>query len=91
MRTIRTSRDKEYPVDYCGIGYAGMLKMQLRDSRPLGQIAPEFEGLGSVTYTDGGAEPEAFEGFTRLNRLEWIDGHSVAVLLAKDEGDEEVL
>lgn len=90
MRKIRTSRDMEYPVDYCGIGYEGMLKMQIKDSRPLGEIAPEFEGLDSVIYTKDEDEPHTFDGFTRLNRLEWVDDHDVVVILAKPQTEEDV-
>ena len=88
MRKLRTSKGNEYSVDYCGIGYLGMLKMQVHDSRPLGEIAPEFDGLESVVYTDEGEEPEAFEGFSKLNRLEWVDDNSVIVILAKHEEEE---
>lgn len=84
MRTIRTSREKTYPVDYCGIGYLAMLKMQLQDSRPLGEIAPEMDGLEWLEYTDQDGETFAFVGYTVLKRVEWVDDHSVVILLDKE-------
>ena len=92
MRTIRTSREKNYQVDYCGIGYLAMLKMQIKDSRPLGEIAPEMDGLEWLEYTDNQEEPVRFEGYTKQKRVEWVDDHSVVILLDKEatDGDSEI-
>ena len=92
MRTIRTSREKTYPVDYCGIGYLAMLKMQLHDDRPLGDIAPEMDGLEWLEYTDNDGTTQRFDGYTVLKRIEWVDGHSVVILLDKEakDGDSEI-
>lgn len=87
MRTIRTSKGKNYPVDYCGIGYLAMLKMQLHDDRPLGEIAPEMDGLEWLEYTDQDGETFTFEGYTVLKRVEWVDDHSVVILLDKEATD----
>lgn len=88
MRTIRTSKEKTYPVDYCGVGYMGMVKMQLQDSRPLGEIAPEMDGLDWLEYTDRDGTKTAFEGYTVLKRVEWIDPRSVVILLDKEASDD---
>lgn len=92
MRTITTSRGKTYPVDYCGIGYLGMIKLQLQDSRPLGHIAPEMDGLEWLVYTDNDGTIQRFEDFCVLKRAEWVDGHSVVILLDKEakDGDSEI-
>ena len=87
MRTIRTSKEKTYPVDYCGVGYMGMVKMQLQDTRPLGEIAPEMDGLDWLEYTDRDGTKAVFEGYTVLKRVEWIDPRSVVILLDKEETD----
>lgn len=87
MRMIRTSKEKTYPVDYCGIGYLAMLKMQLHDSHPLGEIAPEMDGLEWLEYTDNDGTVERFEGYTVLKRAEWVDDHSVVILLDKEAAD----
>lgn len=87
MRTILTSRGKTYPVDYCGIGYMAMLKMQIKDSRPLGEIAPELDGLEWLEYTDNQQEPVRFEGYTKQKRVEWVDDQSVVILLDKEATD----
>lgn len=88
MRTIRTSRGKDYPVDYCGIGYLAMLKMQLHDDRPLGEIAPEMDGLEWLEYTDNDGTTQRFEGFCVLKRAEWVDDHSVVILLDKEANND---
>lgn len=87
MRTITTSREKTYPVDYCGIGFMGMVKLQLQDARPLGQIAPEMDGLEWLEYTDNDGSTERFEGYCVLKRVDWVDGHSVVILLDKERHD----
>lgn len=88
MRTIRTSLEKTYPVDYCGIGFMGMVKLQLQDSRPLGDIAPEMDGLEWLEYTDNDGTTQRFEGYTVLKRAEWVDGHSVVILLDKEANND---
>lgn len=92
MKTILTSREKTYPVDYCGIGYMGMVKLQLQDTRPLGEIAPELDGLEWLEYTANDGDTERFEGYTVLKRVEWVDDHSVVILLDKEapDGDSEI-
>lgn len=87
MRMIRTSKEKTYPVDYCGIGYLGMIKLQLQDSSPLGDIAPEMDGLEWLEYTDNDGTTQRFEGYTVLKRAEWVDDHSVVILLDKEAAD----
>lgn len=87
MRTIRTSKEKTYQVDYCGVGYMGMVKMQLQDTRPLGEIAPEMDGLDWLEYTDRDGTKTVFEGYTVLKRVEWIDPRSVVILLDKEATD----
>lgn len=87
MKQITTSRNKTYAVDYCGIGYLGMLKTQIQDARPLGEIAPEFDGLESVEYTPDtqGEETFTFLGYSRLMRADRIDDQSVVIILAKED------
>lgn len=89
MKQIKTSRKKTYPVDYCGIGYSGMLKMQIKDSRPIGKIAPEFEDLDSIEYTDNTDEPELFEGFAKIKRMEYIDPESVVIILMNPDTEQD--
>lgn len=85
-RTVTTSKEKTYQVDYCGVGYMGYLKTQIRDSRLVGEIAPEFEGLETVTYRDG-EEETTFEGYTRLRRADRIDDVSVVILMERRTED----
>lgn len=81
MRTI-SLKGKTLTVDYCGIGYMGMLKMQLHDSRKLSDIAPDMENAEEIILTEDGDQSGRFTGYTQLRRLEYVDGNSVIVILS---------
>lgn len=83
MKQIRTSRDKVYDAEYCGVGYLSMLKMQIYDTRPLSVIAPEFEDLDKVIFVKGDRE-RTFHNYKRLMRIERIDERAVVIILQQE-------
>lgn len=84
MVTIKTSKRHTYQADYCGVGYMGRLKMQIRDSRPLDMVALEFSGLESVEATPEDGEAVTYENYTLLRRVDWVDEQSIIIMLAKE-------
>ena len=84
MVTINTSKRHTYQADYCGVGYMGRLKMQIRDSRPLDVVAREFSGLSKLTATPDIGECVTYEDFSLLRRVDWVDDHSIVIMLAKE-------
>lgn len=82
MRTITTSKGQTFPVDYCGVGYMGMLKMQVHDARRLCEVAADLDGCKTITY-DSGTEQETFTGYTELRRAEYVTDGEYVILLAK--------
>lgn len=85
MVTIKTSKRHTYQADYCGVGYKGWLKMQIRDSRPLDVVAREFTGLSTVTVNPDAGAPEVYQSYTLLRRVDWTDAQSIVIILAKEE------
>lgn len=84
MKQIRTSRDKTYDAEYCGVGYLSMLKMQIYDTRPLSVLAQEFEGLDEVIFVKGEQE-RTFHNYKILMRIERIDERAVVIILQQEE------
>ena len=68
--TITTSKGKVFPVVFIGVllrdGHR--LVIDLPDSRPLSEVAADFEGLETVTKTNTKTPgvKEIYEGFTNL-------------------------
>lgn len=85
MVTIKTSKRHTYQADYCGVGYMGRLKMQIRDSRPLDVVAREFSGLTAVTATPEDGEAVTYENYSLLRRVDWVDEQSIIIMLAKED------
>ena len=84
MLTIKTSKWHTYTADYCGVGYMGRLKMQIHDSRPLDVVAREFSGLTAVKATPEDGEAVTYENYSLLRRVDWVDDHSIVIMLAKE-------
>ena len=85
MVTIKTSKRHTYQADYCGVGYMGRLKMQIRDSRPLDVVAREFSGLTAVKATPEDGEAVTYENYSLLRRVDWVDEQSIIIMLAKED------
>jgi len=85
MVTIKTSKRHTYQADYCGVGYMGRLKMQIRDSRPLDVVAREFSGLTAVTATPEDGEAVTYDNYSLLRRVDWVDEQSIIIMLAKED------
>lgn len=83
MKQIRTSRDKTYDAEYCGVGYLSMLKMQIYDVRSLSVLAQEFDGLDEVIFVKGEQE-RTFHNYKRLMRIERIDERAVVIILQQE-------
>ena len=87
---IMTSKGKQYSADYCGVGYLGMLKMQLHDERRLPLIAAELDGCEEITAIADEERKDVFTGFSYLYRIERVDKYAVVILLAKEESSNEM-
>lgn len=78
-------KNKRLAVDYCGVGWLGLLKFQVIDDRPLSEIAPDVEGAETIEVYDNGQKTETYEGFTQMTRIERIDYNHRVVVLQKPE------
>ena len=87
---IATSKGKTFDIRFIGATLRGGKRMmiELEDSRPLWEIAEEFDGLSTITKTDS-ARPgvkEIYEGFSRLVGIQRnADNGTVRLTLEKDD------
>ena len=88
MKTLLI-KQKSFDADYAGVGYLGMVKAQIHDTRLLSEIAPDLEGAEEVVVMEGEEQTGLFEGYTVLNRIERIDSEAVCFLLAKPEEEPD--
>ncbi|MBQ9196904.1 MAG: hypothetical protein IJ157_06630 [Clostridia bacterium] len=85
MKTIETSAGNTYPIDFA---YAptldGSCMLRLNDeSRPLWEVAEEFDELAWIEKHDPGAGVERYEGYTRLTLVQRLDNSIVLIKLSK--------
>jgi hypothetical protein len=66
--TLKTSKKKTYKVDWVDVASltSGQLFAQLRDDRPLHEIAEEFDGLEWLERESETQGNKKFEGYNRL-------------------------
>lgn len=91
MKTLQI-KQKSFDADYAGVGYLGMVKAQIHDTRLLSEIAPDLEGADEVVLIEDDEQTGLFEGYTVLMRMERVDAEAVCFLLARpeDQGDGTV-
>lgn len=88
MKTLLI-KQKRFDADYAGVGYLGMVKAQIHDTRLLSEIAPDLEGADEVVLIEDDEQTKLFEGYTVLSRIERIDEEAVCFLLAKPEEEPD--
>lgn len=87
---ITTSREKTFDIQFIGalLRNGNRLMIELKDERPVCEIAADFDGLETITKTDA-LKPgvkEVFEGFTQLVGIQRNKGNGT-VLLTLEKGD----
>ena len=88
MKTMTTNRGNTYEIDFAyGPLLNGSFIAQIRDERRLGVIAPEFDGLESLTTHDDSttAEPITYTGYSVLRAVERMTQGVVKIELMKEE------
>ena len=82
-RTIRTSKDLFYEVDYAYAPlFDGTCGISLSDNRDLLTVAEEFDGLDWIELTDIDGQKYRFEGYTELISISKL-GARYTISLAK--------
>lgn len=64
--TVTTSKGKTFPIDWMWgpVGLSGELMLQLRDDRPLSEIAADFEGCEHFHRESDDEGDMDFDGYT---------------------------
>lgn len=86
---ITTSKGKAFDIVFiCSpLSTPQHVIIEMRDSRPLSEIAADFEGLESIKKEDdtrGSSVYEMYEGFSRLVELHRYADGSVRLTLEKE-------
>ena len=83
--TINNFRGKTFEIQWAWapVGFDGDMMVQLRDERPLAQIAADFEGCDFFLRESPEEGDMEFEGFTRLRCIQRTPDGSVRVLLMR--------
>lgn len=88
---ITTSKGKTFDIQFIGalLRNGNRLMIELKDERPVPEIAADFDGLETITKTDA-LKPgvkEIFEGFAHLVGIQKNKGNGT-VLLTLEKDDE---
>ena len=85
---LKTSKGKTYEVDWIDVASltSGQLFAQLRDERPLHEIAEEFDGLEWLERESDTQGDKKFEGFNRLIGLSRTAVNGAVQLILCKEG-----
>jgi hypothetical protein len=85
---LKTSKGKTYEVDWVDVASltSGHLFAQLRDERPLFEIAEEFDGLEWLERKSETQGDKRFEGFNRLISISRNAVHNAVQLTFSKEG-----
>lgn len=90
--TVTTDKDKTYEIEWMWgpVGPEAALMLQLRDARPLSEIAAEFEGCGRFRRASDTEGDLDFEGYTALTGITRPQANqpSVRLTLTRPEGGE---
>lgn len=70
--TITTSRGKTFPAEWAWgpVGPQEQLMLQIRDERPLSEIAADFEGCDRIHRQSDLEGDLDFEGYTALRAIQ---------------------
>lgn len=82
---LTTSKGNEYTIDWIDGATVidGNVILQMHDTRSLGVIAGEFDGLEWLKREDEHQGNKEFNGFTVLNRITRMSGDKVQIALGK--------
>ncbi len=87
---ITTSKGKTFDIRFIGATLRGGNRMmiELKDARPICEIAADFDGLNTITKTDDISpnEKTVYEGFTQLVGIH-LNKENGTVLLTLEKGD----
>lgn len=86
MKTLTTNKGLTYEVDYAWAPLLdGTCRIQMIDDRPLSVIAPEFEGLSSIHYSESSTGEYEYDGYDILSGIVLSDPtrHKVEITLSK--------
>lgn len=87
---ITTSKEKTFDIQFIGalLRNSNRAMIELKDDRPINEIAADFDGLTTITKTDAlkPSVKEVFEGFTQLVGIQRNEGNGT-VLLTLEKGD----
>ncbi len=80
---LKTSKNREYSVDWIDTVTAGGVYMQMVDSRSLAEIAEEFDGLEWLERYDENQGDKRFDGYNTLTMIR-REAPDVVVLWMKE-------
>lgn len=84
---LKTSRDKVYSVIWADVASSGVLYMQVQDSRPIAQIAEDFDGLEWLERISEDQGDKRFDGYSVLTGVDRITPDVVNVTIRKGENN----
>lgn len=84
---LKTSRDKIYPIVWADVASSGVLYIQVKDSRPLAQLAEDFDGLEWLERISEDQGDKRFDGYSVLTGVDRITPDVVNVTIRKGENN----
>lgn len=86
MQTITTSKGKTYEVDYAWAPlFDGSCRIAIHDSRLISEIAPEFEELTSIHYSNPGTSEIDWIGYNKLIAVSMQGDSLVEIVLMRGD------
>ena len=86
MPTLTTSKGQTFEVEYAWAPAPdGGCHIQLRDTRRTHEIAADFDGCQTLTYTDPVDGERVFSGYTAVRQITRFDNGRTTVRLKKEE------
>lgn len=82
---LKTSKNKEYTVDWVDTVMDGKLFLQMADIRHLPEIAAEFDGLEWLKREDENQGDKLYEGFDTLHHIQRADPGVVIISIERGE------
>lgn len=80
---LKTSRDKIYPIVLADVASSGVLYMHVQDSRPIAQIAEDFDGLEWLERISEDQGDKRFDGYGVLTGVTRITPDVVNITIKK--------
>lgn len=81
---LKTSKGKEYEIEWVDNLPNGGVFLQMLDSRPLAMIAEEFDGLSWLERFDEDQGDKRFEGYNTLALVKRETGGAVLLKIDKE-------